>query len=116
MRGRFRPEALFNSAADQSLISAKFTQMRLSQGDDSHVDVIKTDDGWKVNIRANTLDARPFLRNLTFNKSDDEDADADSETMTPQKMRSPTRISRSTSRPIRSSATTRPRSQAPISI
>jgi hypothetical protein len=65
--------------SDQSLISAKFTQMKLSQGDDSHVDVIKTDDGWKVNIRASTLDARPFLRNLTFNKSD-EGTDADSET------------------------------------
>ncbi|MGA3303868.1 MAG: AsmA-like C-terminal domain-containing protein [Methylovirgula sp.] len=65
--------------ADQSLIAAKFTQMRLSQGDDSHVDVMKTNDGWKVNIRANTLDARPFLRNLTFNKPDDEDADAGSD-------------------------------------
>ena len=56
-----------------------------------HVDVTKTDDGWKVNIRANTLDARPFLRNLTFNKSD-EGTDATSKPMTPQKKRSPTKI------------------------
>ncbi|HEY1735246.1 MAG TPA: DUF3971 domain-containing protein [Methylovirgula sp.] len=69
--------------ADQSLLAARFTQLKLSQGDDSHVDVTKTDNGWKVNIRANTLDARPFLRKLTFNQANqaasDEDTGSDNE-------------------------------------
>jgi hypothetical protein len=57
-------------AADQSLVSAKFSQLRLSQGDDVRAEILKSGDGWKVNLRATTMDARPFLRNLTFAKAD----------------------------------------------
>lgn len=56
--------------SDFSLISAKFPQVKFSQGDDMRVEVAKSGDGYKVGVRATTLDARPFLRNLTFAKSD----------------------------------------------
>lgn len=71
--------------SDFSLLSAKFPQVKFSQGDDMRVEVAKSGDGYKVAIRAATLDARPFLRNLTFSKSDragddsadDDDSDSD---------------------------------------
>ncbi|MHB8886899.1 MAG: hypothetical protein ACYC5H_17785 [Methylovirgula sp.] len=56
--------------SDMSLISAKFSQMRFSPGDDMRVDVSKAGNGTKVVIRAAALDARPFLRNLTFAHAD----------------------------------------------
>ncbi len=52
--------------SDLSLVSAKFSQLKFSQGDDMRAEVAKAGDGWKVAVHAAALDARPFLRNLTF--------------------------------------------------
>lgn len=56
--------------SDQSLVSAKFSQVRFSPGDDMRVEVSKAGDGWRLIVHAAALDARPFLRNLTFARSD----------------------------------------------
>jgi hypothetical protein len=50
---------------DQSNISAKFTQVKLSPGDDMKVDLTKSGDGLKFVVRGTTIDARPFLKQLT---------------------------------------------------
>ncbi len=47
---------------DQSLISAKFSQVRLSPGDDMKVEVSKPGETLKVTIHGTTIDARPFLK------------------------------------------------------
>ncbi len=52
--------------ADPSQVSAKFSQARVSPGDDMKVDLSKTGDTLKMVVRATTLDGRPFLKNLTF--------------------------------------------------
>jgi hypothetical protein len=52
-------------AADQSLISAKFSQVKLSPGDDMKVEASKSGETTKLTIRATTVDARPFLKSLT---------------------------------------------------
>lgn len=62
--------------SDFSLIGAKFSQVKFSQGDDMRVEVAKAGEGYKVTIRGAVVDARPFLRNLTFSKSDHGEADA----------------------------------------
>lgn len=56
--------------ADQSLVSAKFSQLKFSPGDDMHGEVAKAGDGWKIVLRGSAMDARPFLRKLTFAKSE----------------------------------------------
>jgi len=48
--------------SDQSLNAAKFSQVRLSPGDDMKVDVAKGTDAYKITIRGSTIDARPFLK------------------------------------------------------
>jgi len=48
--------------ADQSLNSARFSQVRLSPGDDMKIDVTKGSDAYKIAIRGSTIDARPFLK------------------------------------------------------
>jgi len=48
--------------SDQSLNAAKFSQVRLSPGDDMKIDVAKGNDTYKITIRGTTIDARPFLR------------------------------------------------------
>lgn len=52
-------------SADQSNISARFTQVKLSPGDDMKVDLTKNVDGLKFVVRGTTVDARPFLKQLT---------------------------------------------------
>jgi hypothetical protein len=61
---------------DPSQVSAKFSEMKLSPGDDMKVDISKTADTTKIVVRATTLDARPFLKNLTFAHSDETDTTA----------------------------------------
>jgi Protein of unknown function/AsmA-like C-terminal region len=53
-------------SADQSNISAKFSQVKLSPGDDMKVDLTKTGDALKFTVRGTAIDARPFLKHLTF--------------------------------------------------
>ena len=57
--------------ADPSQISAKFSQMRLSPGDDMKLDASKVGDTLKLVLRGTTFDARPFLKNLTFSRSEE---------------------------------------------
>ncbi|HKH81311.1 MAG TPA: DUF3971 domain-containing protein [Methylovirgula sp.] len=63
--------------ADPSQVSAKFSQMKLSAGDDMKLDVAKTGDTLKLVVRASAFDARPFLKNLTFSHSEEAGEDAD---------------------------------------
>ncbi len=51
---------------DQSLVSAKFSQVRLSPGDDMKIEVSKPGETLKVTVRATTIDARPFLKPFSF--------------------------------------------------
>jgi hypothetical protein len=55
--------------SDQSLVAAKFSQVRLSPGDDMKIDVAKAGDGLKVTVRATTIDARPFLKPFSMPQS-----------------------------------------------
>ncbi len=45
--------------------SAKFSQIRLSPGDDAHVEAQRGPDAVKVTIRGANIDARPIIRALT---------------------------------------------------
>ena len=49
---------------DQSLQSAKFSQVKFSPGDDAKIDALRAGDTLKVMIRGATVDARPFLKTL----------------------------------------------------
>ncbi len=53
-------------STDQSNISAKFSQVKFSPGDDMKVELTKTGDTLKFVVHGNTIDARPFLKHLTF--------------------------------------------------
>ncbi len=59
--------------ADPSQLSAKFSQMRLSAGDDMKLDVSKVGNTLKLVMRGTAFDARPFLKNLTFSRSEEAD-------------------------------------------
>ena len=50
--------------ADGAFKSGKFTQVRLSPGDDLRADVSRAADGLKLVVRGNVLDARPFQAQL----------------------------------------------------
>jgi hypothetical protein len=58
--------------ADPTQVSAKFPQMKLSAGDNMKLEASKTGDTLKLVIRATALDARPFLKTLTFSHAADE--------------------------------------------
>ncbi len=50
---------------DNSLVSAKFGQLKISPGDEMHVEMQKGDDGLKLTVRGNSVDARPFIKYVT---------------------------------------------------
>jgi hypothetical protein len=50
---------------DNNLLSAKFLQLKLSPGDDMHVEAQKGEDGLKLAVRGTSIDARPFLKYIT---------------------------------------------------
>jgi hypothetical protein len=52
--------------SDQSLISAKFPQIRFSPGDDMKLDIAKAGDTLKLTVRGTAIDARPFLKPFAF--------------------------------------------------
>ncbi len=52
-------------ARDGAFRSAKFSQFRLSPGDDAKVEAQRGSDALKLIVRGNNLDARPMLRGLT---------------------------------------------------
>jgi hypothetical protein len=65
--------------SDPAQISAKFSQIKLSPGDDMKLDASKNGDTLKLIIRAVSFDARPFLKSLTLShaeENEDEDSDA----------------------------------------
>jgi hypothetical protein len=49
---------------DESLQSAKFSQVKFSPGDDAKVDALRVGETLKVMVRGATIDARPFLKTL----------------------------------------------------
>jgi hypothetical protein len=51
--------------ADNTLVAAKFPQLKLSPGDDMHVDAQKGEDGLKLTVRGSAIDARPFIKYVT---------------------------------------------------
>ena len=52
-------------APDGSLAAARLSGVKLSPGDDLRIDIQRTGDVMKIAARGASLDARPFLRNLT---------------------------------------------------
>ncbi len=54
-----------DAGVDGSIQAAKFTQARISAGDDFKVDVVNAANVIKATVRGNTLDARPFIKSLT---------------------------------------------------
>lgn len=53
--------------ADGGFQSARFSQMRLSAGDDFKADIQRGSEGIKIAVRAANFDARPFLKLITQN-------------------------------------------------
>jgi hypothetical protein len=50
---------------DNNLVAAKFPQLKLSPGDDMHVEAQKGEDGLKLTVRGSSIDARPFIKYVT---------------------------------------------------
>ncbi len=50
---------------DNNLISAKFPQLKLSPGDDMHVEAQRGEEGLKLTVRGSVIDARPFIKYVT---------------------------------------------------
>ncbi|MGO9684421.1 MAG: DUF3971 domain-containing protein, partial [Beijerinckiaceae bacterium] len=63
-------------SSDQSNIAAKFSQVKFSPGDDMKVELTKTGEGLKFVVHGNTIDARPFLKHLTFARAEPSSTDA----------------------------------------
>jgi hypothetical protein len=51
---------------DQSDVTAKFSQVKFSPGDDMKVELTKAGDSLKFVVRGSAIDARPFLKHMTF--------------------------------------------------
>jgi hypothetical protein len=49
---------------DGALRGAKFSQIKLSPGDDAHAEVTRTSDAVKIVVRAGNIDSRPIMRSL----------------------------------------------------
>jgi Protein of unknown function/AsmA-like C-terminal region len=50
---------------DNNLVTAKFPQLKLSPGDDMHVEAERGEDGLKLTVRGTSIDARPFIKYVT---------------------------------------------------
>ncbi len=64
--GALQARGTMEFGADQTLQVAHFPQLRLSPGDDMHLDAVKSGDQLKLTIRATAIDARPFLKPFTL--------------------------------------------------
>jgi hypothetical protein len=51
-------------ASDGTLNTARLSQVRLSPGDDMKVDLDRVQNGMRLSVRAQAIDARPFLRSV----------------------------------------------------
>jgi hypothetical protein len=50
---------------DNNLVAAKFPQLKLSPGDDMHVEAERGEEGLKLTVRGTSIDARPFIKYVT---------------------------------------------------
>jgi uncharacterized protein DUF3971/AsmA-like protein len=51
--------------SDNNILAAKFPQLKLSPGDDMHVEAQRGEDGLKLIVRGTSIDARPFIKYVT---------------------------------------------------
>jgi len=58
----FQARGSLELGADGGLISARFSQIKFSPGDDMKIEAAKSAEGVKIVVRASTIDARPFLK------------------------------------------------------
>ncbi|MBV8565487.1 MAG: hypothetical protein JO273_08545 [Methylobacteriaceae bacterium] len=85
-------------APDGGFISAKLPQVRISAGDDMRVEAARAGSGLKLTVRANSLDARPFLHDLfggagaSANSSRDIDLDLKSQSVMGENQRTMTGV------------------------
>ncbi|PNG26511.1 hypothetical protein CR492_07380 [Methylocella silvestris] len=68
--GTLQARGQIELAADQSIQSAKFPQVKFSTGDDARLEALKVGETLKVTVRAQTIDARPFLKTLLASSAD----------------------------------------------
>jgi hypothetical protein len=64
--GSIQARGSIDLGPDQSLVSAKFSQVRLSPGDEMKIDVSKAGEMLKMMVRSTTLDARPFFKSFAI--------------------------------------------------
>ena len=69
--GSFSVRGSADLDANGSFLGAKFTQVRLSPGDDLKVDATQVADTLKLTIRASNFDSRPFLKSLSDTETGD---------------------------------------------
>ena len=62
--GAMQLSGVVELARDGAFRSAKFSQFRLSPGDDAKFEAQRSGDVLKLTVRGNNVDARPFLRSL----------------------------------------------------
>jgi hypothetical protein len=62
--GAMQLSGVVELARDGAFRSAKFSQFRLSPGDDARFEAQRSGDVLKLTVRGNNVDARPFLRSL----------------------------------------------------
>ena len=58
-------KGVIDLTGEGGLVSARFSQLRLSPGDDMRAEVQKTGDALKVVVRASAIDVRPYLKQIT---------------------------------------------------
>jgi hypothetical protein len=63
--GTLQARGAIDLGADNTFQTARFTSLKVSPGDDMKLDISKSDDTFKLTIRGNTIDGRPFLYALT---------------------------------------------------
>ena len=63
--GTLQGRGAIDLGADNAFQSARFSSLKVSPSDDMKVDVSKIDDTFKLTIRGNAIDGRPFLHALT---------------------------------------------------
>lgn len=68
----FQIKGAISLDADNRLRSAKLSQARFSPGDDVKLDLDRTPNGMKATVKANVMDARPFLRTVLAGPSEHE--------------------------------------------
>jgi len=63
--GAFRARGRLRMSPEGELLEARIDDLRLSPGDDASVTVERAGSLWKVGVRGNVIDARPFLDRIS---------------------------------------------------